>query len=279
MLPTRADKVVGSLERRNPNPVGSDAYKYFEIGCAKKLSHLFVTQIIEDALRVWVDRSSSMMRFAGFESQTPPPSQTLRASDFSAAEQSLITSFATLHILRLWHGPTSPTPHHFLMAIERRLNERVHRVAPRLFDDPLIAIIYVHAVNMDPDGPHPFTSCHMRSFMNKDSPLLDDTTLVLTFLGSGINAKRVLSFASERVRSQGHFMTALITWLGAPALKCIHHTLLDNPNMDACMRISYAAYAVNIHKQLGYVPQWLLSYDTAMHTIVDMCDVEAWLAV
>ena len=276
--PTRHDTVVSELNRRNPNPLGSDAYTYFEIGCAKKLSHLFVVQIIEDALRVWTDRSSSMMRVAGFESQTPPPFQILRASDFSPAEQSLITSFATLHVLRLWHGPASAIPHHFLMAIERRLNERIHKVAPRLFDDPLIAIIYVHAVNADPDGPRPFTSCHMRSFMNKDSPLLDDTTLVLTFLGSGINAKRVLSFASERVRSQGHFMTALITWLGVPALRCIHQTLFDNPNMDACMRISYAAYAANVHKQLGYMPEWLLDYDVVMHTI-ELCDVDLWLAV
>jgi len=281
------ERVVQELDRQNPYEPGDERHVRNEIANALELSHFFTQSLCTSAYETWVQQAEYAQEHLPKGCQVtlyPPPETPPNASPkhkgpgaLTKAELSLITGLSVLHILRLWHGIESPIARDFQRKIAWQLEDRMPRVSPDLFHNPLMVIAFVHSCNVDKHGVAPFAPPGMRKFLNSRWAMLSDILMVLTFLGNGKNANRILMYASRLVRSNCAFMAVLVTWLGVRALKHAHPSLIEHPTTRAYLERAYRNHAKLVarsdHRLLRRVPPFRQVVEPGVRIV----DVDAWL--
>lgn len=284
---TDIERVVQTVERENPHAPGGEAYAQYEIANALELSHFFTQTLCTSAYEAWVRQAEYVQEHLPANSRItmyPPPETLPNASPgykgpggLTAPELSLISGLSVLHILRLWHGVASPVPRDFQRKIVWQLEDRMPRVSPDLFHNPLMVIAFVHSCNVDKYGVPPFAPTGMRTFLNARWAMLSDILMILTFVGNGKNADRVLMYASKMVRSNCAFMAVLVSWLGVRALKYVHRPLIEDPATRAVFEHAYRRHARLVEQTHPLLLHRIPPFRQVVEPGVRVVDVGAWL--
>lgn len=285
---TRNDAIIQTLDRKNPHSPHSEAYDQHEIDCAKKMCDFFTQQLCNQAYETWCQQATFAKTVLPPNCRItlyPPPEtapdcapESKSAHVITKPERSFLSGMAMVHVLRLWHGAKSDIARAYLRRIEGQLEDRMPLIAPKLFHNPLMVIVWAHTCNVDREGALPFAPPAMRNFLTSRCAMLSDFTMVLAFLGEGRSASRVLMYASSFVRRNCAFMVMCVSWLGAPAMRWVHPTLLENPRTRLFLQRAYKRYGrIVAHKDrrlLSHVPP----FRTFTNPEVKLVDANAWLA-
>lgn len=240
------ERRIAVWDRKNPHldrPMSRE-FATHEIDTARQLQHFLILRIATDARYIFAYRAVHSQSIMGEPSTVFPSRDPLTIADFSVAEVSLLGALACARILKLWHGPSSAIANRHLYSVERRVDERLARCAPNLFDNGIISIAWVLATESDHLhlGVRAFAPVGTRGFLTTDSPMLDNFTMVHAFLGHGTNASTVLPYASQRVRSHLLFMESMVAWLGKEGVESTHPVLLQNQYTSIALRVAYSTY-------------------------------------
>lgn len=284
---TEIERVVQTIDRKNPHAPGDEAFALNEIANALELSHFFTQPLCTSAYEAWVWQAAYTQEHLSWNCQItmyPPPETPPNASPkyngpgaLTKAELSLITGLSTLHILRLWHGVASPIARDFQRKIVWQLEDRMPSVSPDLFHNPLMVIVFVHSCNADRYGVPPFAPPGMRAFLNARWAMLSDILMVLTFLDNGKNADHILMYASSMVRTNCTFMAVLVSWLGARALKYVHPSLIENPTTCAFFERAYRRHTRLVENSDRELLRRIPPFHQVVEPGVRIVDVSAWL--